>query len=191
MTMEISEVEMKDLDNDQLEQLGRLLDPPFEVDRREKRRKILGALGKHIKEGAKLTSEWPPAGFHAGDGLHFRRDAEGAVTVTKVHAATEAQDEIVITDELSADTWASVVAWVSRFKDSAEGFELAGFLHDGDLVSIKGAKDAKQVASAVDDLHELVAMTAPLPANNYQAPNERKFRENLHARLNRLADAIT
>ena len=52
---------LKDLGKDQMEAVGRLLDPSFEVDRRTTKKKIIAALELHVVETeAELSGPWDP-----------------------------------------------------------------------------------------------------------------------------------
>ncbi|MGW0821845.1 hypothetical protein [Streptomyces sp. NPDC002845] len=67
-------------------------------------------------------------GFHARDGWYFRREDDGSVRILAPDSLGPGAHQTVTLD---ADTWASVVAFVSRGGETSESFWAARQFHDG------------------------------------------------------------
>jgi hypothetical protein len=67
-------------------------------------------------------------GFHARDNWYFRREDDGSVRVMAPDSTGPGAHQVVTLD---ADTWASVVASVSRDGETTETFHAARRFHDG------------------------------------------------------------
>lgn len=66
-------------------------------------------------------------GFHARDGWFFRREADGSVRILAPDSMGPGAHQAVALD---ANTWASVVASVSRGGETSESFQAARSFHD-------------------------------------------------------------
>jgi hypothetical protein len=66
-------------------------------------------------------------GFHARDGWYFRREDDGSVHIAAPDSLGPGASQVVTLD---ADTWASVVASVSRNGETADSFAAAARFHD-------------------------------------------------------------
>ena len=67
-------------------------------------------------------------GFHACDGWYFRREDDGSVHISAPDSLGAGASQVVTLD---ANTWASVVASVSRNGETADSFAAAVRFHDG------------------------------------------------------------
>lgn len=67
-------------------------------------------------------------GFHARDGWFFRREDDGSVHIAAPDSLGPGASQAVTLD---ANTWASVVAFVSRDGETAESFAAAVRFHNG------------------------------------------------------------
>jgi hypothetical protein len=67
-------------------------------------------------------------GFHARDGWYFRREDDGSVHIAAPDSLGPGASQVVTLD---ADTWASVVASVSRNGETIDMFAAARRFHNG------------------------------------------------------------
>jgi hypothetical protein len=67
-------------------------------------------------------------GFHARDGWYFRREDDGSVHISAPDSLGPGASQVVTLD---ANTWASVVASVSRNGETADSFAAATRFHSG------------------------------------------------------------
>ena len=68
-------------------------------------------------------------GFHTQDGLYFQRGKDGSVVATRATPEMKDPSEVQVLFVLDANSWASVVAHVSRLGSTSEGFAAASALH--------------------------------------------------------------
>lgn len=74
-------------------------------------------------------------GFHSTDGLFFKRNEDGSVTIRAEDPPWEdGHGQLVKTVTLPADSWASAVASVCAQGENATTFGAAGDLHAGRVV---------------------------------------------------------
>lgn len=65
-------------------------------------------------------------GFHARDGWYFRREDDGSVRISAPDSMGPGASQVITLD---ANTWASVVASVSRNGETADSFAAADRFH--------------------------------------------------------------
>lgn len=70
--------------------------------------------------------------FHSRDGFYFKRQEDGAVRI-RVAEGGRAADSVLREVTLPGDEWASVMASVSRQRETSATWERARAFHNGDI----------------------------------------------------------